>query len=135
MLSKVDAQDILQQFQRNIPVSQIVREFVIANPPMLEQCCSLLPEQEQIPILKKLVRIEAGRIACVGIETFDELNRFMGIVECCRKHNWIDGEELGTVLFEVRRWIDSNREGEYWKVDEAEAAIMRIAFGLSHRMF
>lgn len=135
MLSKVDFEDIMEQFQRNIPTEQIVREYDISNPPMLEQYCSDLPEVDQLPMLKTLVRFESGRIACVGIETWNEFVWFVGVIECCRKHGWLDGEEVNTIVFELGRWCDGKRDGEDWKVEEAELALMRVAGGLSHRMF
>jgi len=134
MLSNADAQNIMEQLQGHTPAVQVVSEFAIANPPMLEQCCYDLPEQDQIPMLKTLVRMEAERISCVGIETFDHLDKFLGILQCCQKNNWLDDSELESILWEVQRWIDAERDGDYVKQDEAEAAIQRICFGLSHMM-
>ena len=62
-------------------------------------------------------------------------NKFIGVLLCCEKHKWIEHDELETIMAVLGRWCDAERNGNQCLLDESELALMRIAGGVSRRMF
>jgi hypothetical protein len=115
-------------------VLQLVKEWSLANPPEIECQCAALPRRERMRVMKRLAKQELERFACLGIKSWADLNKFLGVVALCIDHRWISHAELQVILVRVIQMIDGEREGKMWMWDCGGEALEKLCGGLSKRI-